>query len=458
MGNIVFGNKYFILSKFSSIPKTSKIEQDRANLVKEHEEFIAFENSEELADFTELEKYINSKEHKDILESVRSQKQTLDGKEKLYKSQKKARIFKKYFKCKESTKLKEYYSFKESKELADYIGNKGGENEVKPSSAIKKHLKFENSQKFKDFQAFDKSKELADYIDLEDYLNSSEYKDLVLSLDEQEKAENEKLKKVDEFKTSKKYKWYLGLKGSDKFDGLKSWKITFEDNFEDKKLNTEKWMTRYLWGDKLINDAYALETDKAFPTDGNNIELSGKTLKIVTRNEKTSGKVWKVPFGFIPQEFDYSTGLISTANRFQQKYGRFEAKIKVNYSKPVNYNFWMASDKMLPHVDILKLDKKKTRVDMAHHYGEVSEAKKPEKKTAEYTGLDVSQDFFIYTFEWTKDKMTWKINGIVVNEQTQGIPKEEMYLVFSSAITGKVDGGGLPASMEVDWVKCYQKV
>jgi hypothetical protein len=455
MGNIAFGNKYFILSKFSSIPKTSKIEQDRANLIKEHEEFIAFENSEELADFTELEKYINSKEHKEILDSVRSQKRNLDGKEKLNQSQKKARVFKRYFKFKESTKLKDYNSFKESKELADYLKSKSGEDEIKPSSAIKRHIKFENSSKFRDFRNFEKSKELTDFIELEEYLNSTEYKELVNSLEEQEKAENEKIAKFEEFKKSKKYKWYLNLKGSNKFDELKSWELSFEDNFDGKKLDAEKWMTRYLWGDKLINDAYALETDKAFPTDGDNIEMSGKTLKIVTRNEKATGKVWKVPFGFIPQEFDYTTGLISTANRFKQKYGRFEAKIKVNYSKPVNYNFWMASDKMLPHVDILKLDKKKTKVDMAHHYGEVS--KTPEKKTAEYKGLDVSQDFFIYTFEWTREKMTWKINGVVVNEQTQGIPKEEMYLVFSSAITGKVDGG-LPASMEIDWVRCYKKV
>ncbi len=68
MGNISFGSKYFIFSKFSSIPKTSKIEQERANLKKEYEDFIAFENSDELSDFVELEKYVNSKEHKNLLD------------------------------------------------------------------------------------------------------------------------------------------------------------------------------------------------------------------------------------------------------------------------------------------------------------------------------------------------------------------------------------------------------
>jgi beta-glucanase (GH16 family) len=71
--------------------------------------------------------------------------------------------------------------------------------------------------------------------------------------------------------------------------------------------------------------------------------------------------------------------------------------------------------------------------------------------------LDVAQDFFIYTLEWSKDKLTWKINDVVVNEQTQGVPHEEMYLVLSSSIPENTNGAGLPASMEVDWVRCYQE-
>ena len=42
MANIAFGSKYFIFSKFSSIPKTSKIEADRANLIKEFNDLNEF--------------------------------------------------------------------------------------------------------------------------------------------------------------------------------------------------------------------------------------------------------------------------------------------------------------------------------------------------------------------------------------------------------------------------------
>ena len=597
MANIAFGSKYFIFSKFSSIPKTSKIEQDRENLIKEFDKLNSFAASEDLKNHLELEQYLNSKAHKDLMDSIQSGKANEQEKIKLFESQKKSKQYKNFFKYKDSSVLKSHLSFHESKELSDFLAlekwvtsnefeaqkkvasdqkniedkkvsefkqlnkskavkgyfkfqdstklkefntiansselkqyqeleKKGNTEDIKQSgniklyfkfkdspkyrsylafeksnelkkynelndylnstehkeklskaenkltelnekekdyrtkkksSSIKAYFKVKNSQKFKDFQAFEKSKELAEHRQLKKYLDSAEHKEKLTSLEKQEKAELEKKKEYEDFKNSKEYKWYISIKDSDKFDDLKKWKLIFEDDFTSSKLNKDKWMTRYFWGDKLLNDAYALESDKAFPTDGNNIEINNSAVKIITRSEKIEGKVWKQPFGFMPENFDFTTGLISTAKSFKQKYGRFEAKIKLNYAKPVNYNFWMATKKNLPHVDILRIDNKKTKIDMALHYGNISDKKGPETNKAEFTGLDVAQDYFIYTFEWAKDKLTWKINDIVVNEQTQNIPHEEMYMVFSSSITGKTGTAGLPASMEIDWVKCYQE-
>jgi len=555
MANIAFGSKYFIFSKFSSIPKTSKIEQDRANLLKEFEEFKVFKTSEELQDFITLEKYLSSNEHKSLMSSVQSEEIKELDKIKSYESQKKSKKFKDYFKFKESPKLKKYLTFNESQELKefedqekfvtssefagkkktneqtkkteesrikefktiekskpikDYLKKKNsakkkaesGSTDLEPnnqvekynslkdyinsekhktklteanndlkslndkekeylkkkkSSTIKSYYKFHNSQKYKAFQKFDQSRELQNYLELEKYISSKEHKELMKSLNDKESAANDKKKQYEDFKISKKYKWFLEVKDSDKFDLIKKWDLIFEENFDNEELDTEKWMTRYYWGDKLINDAYAFEHDKAFPTNGNNIEVAHGTARIVTKSESCEGKVWKQPFGFVPQEFNYTTGMISTAKSFRQKYGKFEAKIKVNFAKPVNYNFWMASEKNLPHVDILRLEKKKSKVDMSHHTGNISD-KNIETKKADFSGLDVSQDYFIYTFEWTANKLIWKINDIVVNEQTQNIPQDKMYIVFSSSMTGKADGSGLPASMDIDWVRCYQEV
>jgi beta-glucanase (GH16 family) len=625
MANIAFGSKYFIFSKFSSIPKTSKIEADRANLIKEFNDLNDFAGSDELKDFLSLGKYLESKECQNLRTSIDSGRKKEQDKIRLYETQKKSKAFKDYFKFKASQKLKDYNAFLGSKELMDFeelektVTSKKFEEEKKKfesqkiaeekkvaefnglkksgtfktyfklrdshklkefnrisesadlkkyfeletlinskefqkqkssidpkqlnaspegkkiqeleqlrksqpirfylkfkdsaayknflafeksaelkkyndleqylnsaahkdnlatatkglaaltgqfndylqkkkSKKIKDFYRFQNSPKYKSFQTFDKSKGLDDYLTLEKYIQSGDHKSLLKSIDEKDTAEKEKKNKYEAFKNSKKYKWYLGLKDSDKFNILKKWELVFEDDFNDKQLDRKKWMTRYYWGDKLINDAYAFETDKAFPTDGKNIEFGNSIVKIVTRNEKTKGKMWKPPFGFIPTDYNYTSGLISTAGAHRQKYGRIEAKIKINYTKPVDYHFWMASQMNLPHVDILKVAGKKSKVDMANLYGNVAAKKAPEKKTAEYSGLDVTQDFFIYSLDWTKDKLTWKINGVTVNEQTQGVPQEEMYLVFSCGIKGKTENLGLPASMEIDWVRCYKQV
>lgn len=544
MANIAFGSKYFIFSRFSSFPKTSKIEQARAALEKEFNEFNEFESSNELAGFLETEKYLSSSEFKTHL--AKTEKELLAEEEKIkkFENQKKSKQFKGYFQFKESQKLKDFNAFAKSSDLARFeelkqetsasgfakekenlsaslkkyaekekqlftlkkhkavkahLSGKVKKDDKTPtpaevtnyekllaeinstefkkqeadskkqlgileekeksfkqlskSSAVKSYFKFLNSTKYKNFQSFEKSKELADYLAMEKYLQSDDHKNLLKKLNQGKEAAANKQKEHDTFKNSKKYKWYVGLKGTNKFDVLKKWQIVFEDDFSAAKLNKEKWMTRYFWGDKLIGDAYALENDKAFPTDGKNIETGGN-LKIHTRREKVTGKMWKQPFGFLPQEFDYTTGLVSTAKTHRQKFGKIEAKIKVNYAKPVNFHFWMTTDNNLPHIDILKLQTNKSQVDVGHVFAQGKD--KPGRQNSEFKGLDVAQDFFIYTLEWSKEKLTWKINEVVVHEQTQNIPNESMYLVFNSSVTGKPSDAGLPASMEVDWVKCYQ--
>ena len=546
MANIAFGNKYFILSKFSTIPKTSKIENDREELRREYNELQTFKESNELQDFFELEKYLNSQEHKSLMAKLEKEKAGEEEKMKKFEDQTKSKLFKSHFKFKESAKLKDHLAFSGSKELAEYenlkeetskndfssrksnlqnekkkleekqkrlaqlqksktvkryLKNQDEEKKEKPAEVneyeklkneldspefkeklgdvsaklsemenkekrfkqlkkdgrIKKYLKFEVSPPYKKFRSFEQSTELADHLAMGQYLQSAEHKDKYKSASDQLEAEKQKKKQYEDFKNSKKYKWYLNLKDSGKFNEITRWNLVFEDEFSGKKLDTDKWMTRYYWGDKMINDAYALENDKAFPTDGKNIETDG-SLKIITKKEKVNGKVWKLPFGFVPRDFDYSTGLVSTAKSHRQKYGKIEAKIKVNFAKPVNYNFWMASEKSLPHVDVLKLQQKKSKVEAGHVYSDETGESAPARQSSQFTGLDVSQDFFIYTLEWSKDKLTWRINDVVVNEQTNNIPDEEMYLVFSSGITGKPSDAGLPASMEVDWVRCFKEV
>ncbi len=68
-------------------------------------------------------------------------------------------------------------------------------------------------------------------------------------------------------------------------------------------------------------------------------------------------------------------------------------------------------------------------------------------------GPKYANDFFIYTLEWTRDSLVWKINGIEIARQSSNIPQEPMYLLLAGGVETPVSG---MTTMEVDWVKVYR--
>jgi beta-glucanase (GH16 family) len=279
-----------------------------------------------------------------------------------------------------------------------------------------------------------------------------------MALKPQQKYEQSKEYKLEqeyiELRDSEKMKWYQKLVKKNDFDKLKAWKLTFEDDFTGSSMDSSKWMTNYFWGEVLLKDTYALPGDKHFYTKGQNIEVSDSVLKIITRQEKANGKVWNPTLGFMPQEFDYTSGLISTANSFRQKYGKIRVKARMA-SAPVRQAIWMVAERILPHVDIAKLEKGK--LNYGNFWGNITEKGGVQKKLSKKGGGKFTSDFFIYSLEWTPEQLVWSINDKPVLTQTQGVPQEPMYLVLSAGVSNGLSGGQLPANMEVDWVKIYKK-
>ena len=214
-------------------------------------------------------------------------------------------------------------------------------------------------------------------------------------------------------------------------------------------------MTSFFWAKALLNDSYSLEGDAHFNTDGKNVEISNNNAKIITRKEQAKGKVWSTKYGFQPKDFNYTSGLISTGNGFRQKYGKFEAKIKMNRLHPGYQAFWMVGEQMIPQIDIINAQGKSNQgAQVANYYknGTV------QRNFSKVSGLNLTSDYFIYTLEWSANKLVWKINDVEIYSATQGIPDEPLYLIFSAGLRGEIDGSKLPQTMEIDWVKCYKKV
>jgi beta-glucanase (GH16 family) len=213
------------------------------------------------------------------------------------------------------------------------------------------------------------------------------------------------------------------------------------------KLDRNKWITRYFWGEELLNESYSLKHEKHCITDGKNLEINRSIIRIVTKKEKIDGKIWDPEIGFAPHEFMYSSGLVNTGKSFKQTYGLFEAKIKIADNPHILNAFWMVGDRMVPHIDIVNAQKNCS-------FGAISGESTNFRKSIGRKRF--SADFYIYTMEWTNSEITWKINGLeVASLKGNIIPQDEMYISLNGGLFDDIESG-LPATMEVDWVRCYK--
>lgn len=472
---------------FGSIPATSKIESEEAALIKDHKEFKEYSKSEELERFEELDKQVNTSEFARKVKEIKEKKfkDTEEyRKEQELKALRKSKDIKGYFKVRESQELARYKETRKSQELKTYqeleefvnskeFADQKAGKEFKGSEAQQKEKeyrrlkgslkgyfrfkgspKLENYEKVRDSDRLKRLEELDEEVKSETSLKVKEY----MALKPQQKYEQSEEYRLEkeylDLKNSGKMKWYQSLVKKNDFDRLKEWKLTFEDDFAGGSMDSGKWMTNYFWGEVLLKDTYALPGDKHFYTKGKNIEVSESVLSIVTKKEKASGKVWNPMLGFTPREFEYTSGLISTAQSFRQKYGKIRVKAKMS-NVPLRQAIWMVAEKVLPHVDIAKLEKGK--LSFGNFWGNIAEKGGVNKKIAKKGSSKFSGDFYIFSLEWTPEKMVWKINESPVLTQTQGVPQDPMYLVLSAGVTNGVADHQLPARMEVDWVRIYKK-
>lgn len=367
---------------------------------------------------------------------------------------------KKYIESEEFKKRKSYLLLSYSKkwEQTEEYAHETAYKQLSGKQEIKDYLSFTSSESFKMFNEVQKSGEINRYEELKNYIEGEDFKAqkhyLLLKYDEKWKLTEESKREIEYYRilNSEKFKWFKKLENSKKYDELKKWTKTFEDEFNENNLS-DKWLTRYYWGDNFLHEGYSLSDDLHLLTDGKNLKVDNSILTIETRKESASGKAWTPMFGFMPRDFDYTSGIINTGKSFRQKYGRFRAKIKMNPNEDVHSTFWLASNQMIPHIDIVKFNNNKYYIANFWKSGQSNDI---QKSINSLSAPKLSKEFFIFELEWAPDKIVWKINDLIIKQSNQGVPDEEMYLQIAAGMqSAKSDM--YPSKLEIDWVRCYQK-
>ncbi len=471
--------KLFIASTFGLIKPTAKIEAAHEALLSDYRSFCEFEKSNELKEYHELEILVNSPTFKQkkkeiqhlVLKGSKEDAQLIE----LKKLERNSRL-RKFYSMAKSEELKRFDKIAESESMAKYkklktavekhsleVLKKKDKNseeytlyieyeKIRNSNDIVSFKKFRISAAHKNYELMIDSQERKRFEELQKITSSAEFKARVAYLEDKQKwektEESAKEKKLAEFRKLPQLITYLKYKNSNAFDFFKKWNLVFEDRFESGKLDSQKWITQSHWANQALGQNFSQIGDLHAFTDSKNVSLDGKSLKLEVRKEKAKGMQWRIPFGFVEQEFDYTSGIVSTAGIEWWKHGILEAKVKYAPSKSIVDACYLLGEESSPQINLVEMGAKNrvgifTKTTDGIHSESVS-----------ISGLKEGE-FYIFRLEWSAGSLVWTINGREILTVSNNVPTFKMHLNAASILVADPTES-LPHRFEIDWVRFYQ--
>lgn len=244
----------------------------------------------------------------------------------------------------------------------------------------------------------------------------------------------------------------------------KNWNLVWEDNFDGDSLNMEDWNYETHepgWVNNELQE-YTDSTDNIYVKDG---ELVLKAIK-----DETEDGV------------KYTSGKVTTQNKRDYKYGRFEARLKVPEGQGLWPAFWMMpTDENLygswprcGEIDIMEvLGHEPEKAYGTIHYGNPH---REQQGTYILDGTTFADDYHVFSVEWEPSEMRFYIDGNLYHTVNDWYTKQEgddektypapfdqpFYLQFNLAVGGNWPGNPDEttdfenAELKVDYVKVYQ--
>lgn len=257
------------------------------------------------------------------------------------------------------------------------------------------------------------------------------------------------------------------------------YKLIWNDEFDGTQLDMSKWSFQIGTKDPNGGPDNWGNQEKQYYTDSNH-ELADGKLKITAKKENKEG-------------MSYTSTRIRTKTDegetlFATKYGRVEARMKLPVGEGLWPAFWMLPEDTSIYgtwaasgeIDIMEArGRVPGEVGGAIHYGSQwpNNIFSGKSYSFDTTETDIS-GYHLYSLDWEPGKLTWLVDDVPyyttsnfwskgegnAENYTYGAPFDvPFYVVFNLAVGGTYDQAAdlskasFPSSMEVDYVRVYQK-
>lgn len=241
--------------------------------------------------------------------------------------------------------------------------------------------------------------------------------------------------------------------------------LIFEDEFDkDGALNTEVW--NYDIGDGSAqgipgwgNNELQFYTDRP-----DNVTQQNGFLLITAKNETFNGA-------------QYTSARIQTKNKFQQQYGRFEARMRLPYGQGMWPAFWLLGDDSngteiwpnIGEIDIMEYRGQNPSIVLGSVHGPGYSGGNSISKSYTLPNDRFDTGFHVFGIEWGPDYINYYVDDVLYNQITpEDVPGEwvfnnrPFYIIINLAVGGSFVGNPneeteFPQTMLVDYVRVYQQ-
>lgn len=208
------------------------------------------------------------------------------------------------------------------------------------------------------------------------------------------------------------------------------WKLTFSDDFDGDKLNTDVWECENKAPAHIQSSRWA-----------KNVSVNNSIMSLITVKEK------------LPDcpNLDWTTASVWVKPEVFSQCGFWQASIKINKGKGINNAFWMIGDGN--EIDIVEAHYK-NEVHTNYHFEGVQYSENYSSK------FDLSDDFHIYALEWTENEFIYYSDGEEIARKRNINAKQPLYPIFSTAVinwAGNIPDTANGSSMDIEWVRIYDR-
>ncbi|MCP3029841.1 carbohydrate binding domain-containing protein [Halobacillus sp. A1] len=258
------------------------------------------------------------------------------------------------------------------------------------------------------------------------------------------------------------------------------WSLVWSDEFVSSKIDQSKWS--HDTGNWIVDEngegvspGWGNNELQYYTDSSENSYIDDGKLVIEAKEEEKSDS-----FG----SYDYTSAKLTSKGLFSQKYGKFEARMKLPEGQGFWPAFWMMPEDEVygdwpvsGEIDIMEAAGKDTsEIGGTIHYGEEYPNNTYKGTEYHFPEREDYTDFHTYSVEWEPGEIRWYVDGELYQTLDNWFGKgenqsdkyafpapfdQEFYLIMNLAVGGWYGGNPdesteFPGTMEVDYVRAYE--